>query len=109
RTPPLPALEPVPLKLQRVAIDPLTGPGRCRAEALQPLFQPAATALEYPDPHLGTSQAEEREVHAEAVVFPGRRAGLAEQVVQPFLTFCRQPVDDLGTARPVERPADAGI
>src|SRR5271165_4695174 len=95
----------MPLQLQRVAVDPLAGPGRRRAEPLEPLFELAAAALEYPHPDLRLSQAEEGEVHTESVVLPGGRAGLPEQVVEPLLAVRGQSVDDLGAARAVGRPA----
>src|SRR5215469_16261449 len=91
-------LQAVPLQLEGVAVDPLPGPGQAGPERLDPLFKPAAPALQNPEPDLSRGQAEEREPHAEPVVLPGRRASLGEQVVQALLSVGRQPVDDLGAA-----------
>src|SRR5580692_4925506 len=96
------------LQLKRVAVDSLALPGRRGPESLEALLEPAAPALENPHPDVGLREAEEGEVHAEAVVLPGRRARLPEQVVQPLLAVSRQPVDDLGAARAVQCLASFG-
>src|SRR5215469_1587627 len=65
-------LQAVPLQLEGVAVDSLPGPGQAGPERLDPLFKPAAPALQNPEPDLRRGQAEEREPHAEPVVLPGR-------------------------------------
>src|SRR5580698_752431 len=96
--------EPVPLEFKGVAVYSLAGPGRRGPEPLKALLQPAAAALENPHPDIGLSQAEEREVDAEAVVLPGRRTRLGQQILESLLAFRGEPVDDLGSSWPVQRP-----
>src|SRR6202050_766341 len=88
----------MPMQLQGVAVHALPGPRERRPEGLHALLEPAATALEDPQPHVGPGLPEKREMYAESVVVPGRRAALAEQVLQPLLAVGGQPVD-------LQRPA----
>src|ERR1700722_6770570 len=92
----------MPLQFQGVAVHPLASPGSCCPESLEPLLEPATAALKNPHPDVGLGQAEEREMHSEPVVLPGRRARLPEQVVEPFLAVGCEPIDDLGSARAVK-------
>jgi hypothetical protein len=89
----------VPLELERVTVHPFPGARERRAYPFHPVFEPASPAFQDPQPDVGPGLAKEREVHAELVVFPGRRAGLGQQILQPLLPFSGQPVDDLGPAR----------
>src|SRR5262245_14722082 len=91
-------LQAVALQLEGVAVDALPGPREPGPEGLDPLFQPAAPALEDPQPDVRRGQAEEGEPDAEPVVLPGGGPGLGKQVLQVLLAVSGQPVDDLGTA-----------
>src|SRR6266566_8529641 len=69
-------LEPMLVKLERVAVQPFPGPGEGRPHTVEPLLEPGAPAFEDPQPDVGAGLAEEGEMNAEAVVFPGCRSGL---------------------------------
>src|SRR5680860_1218216 len=58
---PLDRLQPVPLQLGRVLVQPLARPGEGLPDAVQPLLQPAAAPLEDPQPRVGVQPREERE------------------------------------------------
>src|SRR5262245_10359545 len=88
----------MPVELERVAVEPLPGPGTSRPDAGEPLLQPGPASLQDSQPDVCPSLAEECEVDAETVVLPGRRARLGQQVLQPFLAVRGQPVDDLRPA-----------
>ena len=94
----LDGLEPVPLEFEGVAVDALAGAGDRRLHVVEPLFEPVAAALEDAHAHLGVRLGEEREVHAEVLVFPRGRPGLGEQVLQVLLAFGGEPVDDPAAA-----------
>ena len=83
------------MQLERVAVHPLSGPGQSSADTLEALLEPGSPAFEDPQAYVRAGLAEEREMHAEPVVLPRRRAGLREQVLQPLLAVRGQPVDDL--------------
>ncbi len=88
------------MHLDRVAIDPLAGTPHGPAEALALLLEPDTPALEDAHPRLGGGLGEEGEMHAEGFVFPRRRAGLAEQLGEPFLAIGGQRVHDLAAPAP---------
>ena len=90
----LDGLEPVPLQLEGVAVDPLAGAGQRRAEAVEALLEPRPAALEDAQPGGGVGAGEEREVDAEVLVLPGGRAGLGEQLLEVLLALGGEPVDD---------------
>src|SRR5690606_24886389 len=90
--------EPVPVKFERVAVQTLAGAGESRTDALQPFFQAATPPFEDAQAHLGLGMAEEGEVDTEALVLPGRRARLGEELLQALLPFGGQLVDDLRSA-----------
>jgi hypothetical protein len=80
------------VQLEGVAVHTFPGPGEGRPDAFHPLLEPAAAPLEDAQPHVGSRLAEEREVHPEPVVLPGRGARLAEEFGQPLLAVGGQPV-----------------
>ena len=105
---PLDRLQAVPVQLEGVAVQALPGPGQGGADALHPLLEPAAPALQDPQPDVRPGLAEEGEPDTESVVLPGGGPRLGEQVLQPLLAFGGQPVDDLRPAsgqRPRRRQA----
>src|SRR5204862_3900556 len=86
------------LELEGVAVDPLTGAGHRLPDAVQPLLEPGAPALEDLQPGGGVRPPEEREVDVEALVLPRRRSGVPDQGLEPLLALCRELVDDPGAA-----------
>ena len=98
-------LEPVPLQFERVAVHPLAGARERRPQPFHPVLEAAPPALQDPQPDVCPGLAEEREVDAELVVFPGRRARVDELVLEPLLALGGQPVDDLRPAGRTARPA----
>ena len=86
------------LELQGVAVDALSRPGEAGPDVVQALLEPAAPTLENAQPGVGVGATEEGEVNAEALVLPGGRAGLGEQVAEPLLALGGELVDDPGTA-----------
>src|SRR6185312_6154982 len=95
---PLDRLKSVPLQLERVAVQALSGPRQRRAEGIQPLFEPGPAALQDAQPDVRAGLAEEGEPDAEAVVLPRGRARLGQELLQPLLALRGQPVDDLRPA-----------
>ena len=93
------------MQFERVAVEPLPGPCHRGPDGVEPFFQPAAAALQDPQPDVGAGLPEEREMHAEPVVFPGRGPRLGQQVLQPFLAVRRQPVNDLRAAAGPRAPS----
>src|SRR5262249_13441394 len=85
----------VPVELERVAVEPLPGPRHRRPDAVEPLLQPGPPAFQDPQPDVGPGLAEEREVHAEPIVIPGRWARFGQQILPPLLAVGGQLVDDL--------------
>src|SRR6516225_6805112 len=80
------------VQFQGVAVHTLPGACEGRPDGLHTFLKAAATALEDPEPYVGPGLPEEREVNAEPVVVPRRRAALAEELLQPLLALGRQPV-----------------
>ena len=96
------------VQLAGVAVDLLAGPGQRGAQALPALLDGAPAALQDAHPDLGRGAGEERQVHAEAVVVPGLRAGLGEQLGEPLLALGGDPVDPPGPPGPAGRSGSAG-
>jgi hypothetical protein len=95
------------LKFERVAVYSLRRPRQRRAYPFHAVLKAAAPAFQDSQPDVCPGLAEEREVHAELVVLPLRRAGLGEQVLQPLLALGGESVDDLRSARPDRSTRDA--
>src|SRR5499427_10919736 len=95
---PLNRLEAVPVQFERVTVQAFPGPRHRRPDAVQALLQPRPAALQDAQPDVRAGQPEEGEPDAEPLVFPGRGAGLGQQLLQPFLALRREPVDDLRPA-----------
>src|SRR5579863_4150264 len=91
------------VQFQRVAVNPFPGPREGRPDGLHAFLEPAAAALQDPEPYVGPGQPEKREMNAEPVVFPRRGAALAEELLQPLLAVGGQPVDLPRPARPGPR------
>src|SRR4051812_49395104 len=91
-------LQPVLLQLERVVVDSFPSTGQRGAYALQPFLEATAPAFENPQPYVGAGMSEEGEVHSEALVLPGGGAGLGKEVLQVFLAFGGELVDDLRSA-----------
>ena len=86
------------LQFEGVRVEPLGGPGEHVAQALAALLDPAAAALQDPQPGRLVGAGEEREVHAEAGVVVRLRAGLGEQLCEPLLALGGDLVDDPAAA-----------
>ena len=104
-------LQPVPLQLEGVAVDPLPGPRERGPEPFPLLLDGAAAALEDPQARVCGGVPEEREADAEqAAVVVGLRTGLADQLVEALLALGGDRVDDLAPPageRPGRPPAAA--
>ena len=59
------------LQLGGVEVEPLPALGRCGAEGVEALLEPAAAAFEDAQSHISLGAGEEGEVHVEGVVLPG--------------------------------------
>src|SRR5580704_3546538 len=82
----------MPVQLQGVTVHTLPGACEGRPDGLHAFLEPAATALEDPEPYVGPGLPEKREMNAEPVVFPRRRSTFAEEFLQPLLAVSGQPV-----------------
>src|SRR6516165_12257037 len=88
------------VQFQRVAVHALPGSRQGRPDGLHALLEPAAPALEDPEPYVSPRLPEKREVNPEPVVLPRRGTAFAEEFLQPFLAVGGQPVH-------LQRPAAA--
>ena len=88
-------LEAVALELEGVAVELLAGAGDRGAGVRLALLEPAAPALEDPQPDVGIGLGEEGEPDAEGFVVPRRRAALGELLLQPLLAVSGELVDVL--------------
>src|SRR6516164_11382162 len=88
------------VQFQGVTVYALPGSREGRPDGFHALLEPAASALEDPEPHVGPRLPEKREMNPEPVVFPRRGTALAEELLQPLLAVGGQPVDLQGPARP---------
>src|ERR1035437_9257108 len=95
----------MPVQFQGVAVYSFPGAREGRPDGLHAFLEPAATALQDPEPDVGPGLPEKREVNAEPVVLPRRRAAFAEKLLQPFLALRGQPVD---LQRPASRSRPRG-
>src|SRR3984885_14067020 len=95
----------MPVQFQGVAVDALPGSRQSRPDGLHALLEPAAPALEDPEPYVGPRLPEKREVNPEPVVVPRRGTSLAEELLQPLLAVGGQPVY---LHRPPARPRAPG-
>src|SRR6266480_862424 len=77
----------MPLQFQGVAIHALPGAREGRPDGLHPFLEPAAPALEDPEPYVGPGLPEKREVNSEPVVLPRRWPSLAEEFGQLLLAI----------------------
>src|SRR5664279_5184209 len=75
-----------------VGVEAFGGAGDGRSQALPALLDPATATLEDPHPGVGGGPGEEREMHAEPVVGPGLRPGVAKQIGQSLLSLGGDPV-----------------
>src|SRR5260370_36502992 len=80
------------VQFQGVTVDALPGAREGRPDGFHAFLEPAAPALEDPEPHVGPRLSEKREVNAEPVVVPRRRTALPEEFGQPLLAVGSQPV-----------------
>src|ERR1700737_2279264 len=95
----------MPVQFQGVTVHTLPGAREGRPDSLHPFLEPAAAALEDPEPYVSPGLAEKREMDAEPVVFPRRGTALAEESLQPLLAVGGQPVH---LQRPAARPRPRG-
>src|ERR1700756_1877820 len=86
------------VQFQGVAVHAFPGSRQGRPDGLHALLEPAAPALEDPEPYVGPRLPEECEVNPEPVVLPRRGTPPAEGFPHPFFAVARQPV-------PLQRPA----
>src|SRR5260370_13109661 len=93
------------VQFQGVTVDALPGAREGRPDGLHAFLEPAATALEDPEPHVGPRLPEKREMNTEPVVFPRRGTPLPKEFLQPFLPACGQPVH---LQRPAAGPRPSG-
>src|SRR5271155_2499702 len=94
------------VQFQGVAVHTLPGSRQSRPDGLHPLLEPAAPALEDPEPYGDPRLSEDCEVNPDPVVFPRPWTALAEDLLQPFLAVSRQPVHlqrPPAAARPARR------
>src|SRR5260370_8672736 len=82
----------MPVQFQGVPVYTFPGAREGRPDGLHAFLEPAATALEDREPHVGPRLPEKREMNTEPVVFPRRGTPLAKEFLQPFLAVCGQPV-----------------
>src|SRR5580693_1768428 len=82
----------MPVQFQGVTVHTLPGACEGRPDGLHAFLEPAATALEDPEPYVGPGLPEKREMNAEPVVFPRCRSTLTEEFLQPLLAVGGQPV-----------------
>src|SRR6266566_1034711 len=82
----------MPVQFQGVTVHTLPGAREGRPDGLHPFLEPAAAALEDPEPYVSPGLAEKREMDAEPVVFPRRGTALSEELLQPLLAVGGQPV-----------------
>src|SRR5690606_2334735 len=91
-------LQPVPLQLERVLVEPFAGAGCGLPDRLQPFGQPGAPAFEDAEAGLGVRLREQREPDVEALVLPGRRAGGGKSGLEVLLAVGSEPVHDTPAA-----------
>src|SRR5580700_5877758 len=89
----------MPVQLQGVTVHTLPGACEGRPDGLHAFLEPAATALEDPEPYVGPGLSEKREMNAEPVVFPRRGSTFAEEFLQPLLAVSRYTFSDRRPAR----------
>src|SRR5260370_14191798 len=82
----------MPVQFQGVPVYTFPGAREGRPDGLHAFLEPAATALEDPEPYVGPRLPEKREMNAEPVVFPRRGTTFTEEFLQPLLAVCGQPV-----------------
>src|SRR5208282_5943121 len=80
------------MQFQSVTVHALPGAREGRPDGLHAFLEPAATALEDPQPYVGPRLPEKREMNTEPVVVPRRGSTLAEEILQPLLAVGGQPV-----------------
>ena len=97
---PLARVEAELVELMGVVVDLLPCPGEGCAQPFAALLDRPPAAFEDPHPRVGRGAGEEREVDAEAFVVPRLRSGLGQQLGEPLLAVCGDPVDPPAPPRP---------
>src|SRR4029078_6379484 len=97
------------LQFQGVPVHTLPGAREGRPDGLHPFLEPAAPALEDPEPNVGPGLPEKREVNTEPVVFPCRRTALAQEVGQPPPSLGREPARRRAGRWPPRLPCRRGF
>src|SRR3954453_2658815 len=87
-------LHAVGLQLGRVAVHLLLGARELVLHSVEPLLQPAAPALEDPEPRLDVGAAEEEEPDVEVVVLPRGGSDVGHQAGEAGVTGGGELVDD---------------